>query len=78
MVSPLARPLLVPTERTVVLAAASDRITPLAHAERIGAHFGVPVTTFSGGHLLQVGRGDAFRAVGRMLEAAGIMSRRPE
>jgi pimeloyl-ACP methyl ester carboxylesterase len=78
VVSPLARPLLVPTERTVVLAAASDRITPLAHAERIGAHFGVPVTTFSGGHLLQVGRGDAFRAVGRMLEAAGIMSRRPE
>jgi pimeloyl-ACP methyl ester carboxylesterase len=76
VVSPLARPLLVSKDRTMVIAADADRITPLAHAERIASHFGVPVVRFPGGHLLQVGRSEAFRAVGRMLADAGLMRRR--
>ena len=67
IVSPLARPSLVPSDRVLVVAAESDRITPIAHAERLAAHFGAEVVRFDGGHLLQFGRGDAFRAIGRWL-----------
>jgi pimeloyl-ACP methyl ester carboxylesterase len=68
IVSPLARPSLVPSERVLVVAAESDRITPPAHAERLARHFGARIVRFEGGHLLQFGRGDAFRAVGRWLD----------
>lgn len=78
IVSPLARPSLVPKERVVVVGAEHDRVTPIAHAERIAAHFEVPLVRFPGGHLLQIGRGEGFRAVGKMLEDAGIMTRRPD
>lgn len=74
VVSPLARPSLVAKERMIVVGASADRITPIAHAERLAAHFGAPLHTFHGGHLLQFGRADAFREVRRMLERLGIMS----
>ena len=67
VVSPMSRPVRVPREGRLVVAGRADRITPIAHAERIAAHFDVPLTVFPGGHLLQLGRGGAFRAVGRML-----------
>jgi pimeloyl-ACP methyl ester carboxylesterase len=72
VVSPFARPSLVPPERVLVVGAEADRITPVAHAERIAAHLGVPLTRVSGGHLLQVWRRDAFRALRAMLQKNGI------
>ena len=73
VVSPLARPPLVPRDRLVVVAGEADRITTFAQAERLAAHFQVPVVAFPGGHLLQLGRAEAFRTVARMLGAAGLL-----
>jgi dienelactone hydrolase len=72
VVSPFARPSLLPPERVLVLAAAHDRITPKAHAERLAAHFGSRLVSFPGGHILQFGRGDAFREIGRFWRGLGL------
>jgi dienelactone hydrolase len=76
VVSPLARPPRVPRDRLLIVAGEADRITPLAHAQRLADHFGARLEPFPGGHLLQLGRSDAFRAVGRMLGEAGLLPRR--
>ncbi len=73
VVSPLARPLLVPRERVLILAAEADRVTPVAHAERLAAHFGVPLLRVSGGHLVQTWRLEGFRALRRMLQDTGVL-----
>lgn len=73
IVSPLARPLRVPRSRALVIAAENDRITPAAHARRIARHFDCEMMTIAGGHLLQLGRGDAYRALGALLEREGII-----
>jgi hypothetical protein len=75
IVSPFARPGLVPGERMVVVAARADRITPAAHAERLARHFGARLVEFHGGHLLQFGRSEAFREIGRHLERLGVLDR---
>jgi len=75
-VSPLARPSLVSADRMLVLAADGDKITPVEHARKLAEHFGAPLETFHGGHLLQFGRADAFRAAGRLLGRLGLLSRR--
>lgn len=75
-VSPFARPSRVPSDQVLILAASGDNITPVAHARRLADHFNAPLETFHGGHLLQFGRADAFRAVGRMLGRMGLFSRR--
>ncbi|HYP89425.1 MAG TPA: hypothetical protein VEQ59_14760 [Polyangiaceae bacterium] len=62
-VSPLSRPSLVPAERCLVVAAKADRVTPAAHARRLAIHLRAPLHSFYGGHLLQLGRGEAFDAV---------------
>ncbi len=67
IVSPLARPSLLPPNRMLVVAAHGDRITPISHAQRLAAHFGARMHRFEGGHLLQFGRGEAFRAIGRFI-----------
>lgn len=67
VVSPTARPSRVPPGRMRILAAEADRITPLHHAELLAAHFRAPLTRCRGGHILQVGLGDGFREVWRML-----------
>ncbi|HEY8076536.1 MAG TPA: hypothetical protein VIF62_20570, partial [Labilithrix sp.] len=74
VVSPLARPLAMPPSRALVVAAEHDRITPAAHATRIATHFGCELVTIPGGHLVQLGRSDAFRALARMLEREGIIT----
>lgn len=74
--SPLARPLRVPKARALVVAAEFDRVTPPAHAARIARHFGCELMTVGGGHLVQLGRGGAFRAVARLLEREGILAPR--
>lgn len=76
-VSPLARPLRLPSARALVVAAQHDRITPIAHATRIAEHFGCRMVTMGGGHLLQVGRSDAFRALASLLHEEGIVARDP-
>jgi pimeloyl-ACP methyl ester carboxylesterase len=72
VVSPFARKSLVPSERILVIGAEADRITPIAHAERIARHFDAPLHRFHGGHLLQFGRGDAFREVRKLWERIGV------
>jgi pimeloyl-ACP methyl ester carboxylesterase len=72
VVSPLARPSAISSERVLVLAAAHDHITPKVHAERLAEHFAAPLIVFPGGHLLQFGRGDAFREVGRLWRRLGF------
>jgi pimeloyl-ACP methyl ester carboxylesterase len=72
--SPLARPGLVPPERLLVIGAEADRITPIAHAEGLARHLGAPLHRLHGGHLLQLGRGDAFRAVRAMWQRLGIVA----
>lgn len=73
VVSPLARPLAIPRTRALVIAAENDQVTPLSHAMRIARHFGCEMRTVAGGHLVQIGRSEAFRALGQMLEREGIM-----
>jgi pimeloyl-ACP methyl ester carboxylesterase len=58
-VSPMARPVLVPSPGRKVIAGRVDRITPLSHASRIARHFGVEVDVFEGGHLIQWGKTQA-------------------
>ncbi len=76
VVSPLARPSRIDADRVLVLAAAGDRITPPTHARWLADHFGAPLTTFDGGHVLQFGRAQAFRAAGKMLGRLGLLSSR--
>ncbi len=73
VVSPLARSCLVPKERVLIVAAEADRVTPIAHAERLAAHFEVPLLRVHGGHLLQTWRATAFRAMKAMLRRNGIL-----
>ena len=64
-VSPMWRPSLVPAERMVVGGAHFDGVTRMHHAERLAAHFGCPLVTIKGAHLMQLGR----RAYWHELEA---------
>lgn len=74
IVSPVARPSLVPAHRALVIAAEHDRVTPVTHAGRIATHLGCATVTIPGGHLLQIGRAEAFRALAAMLEREGIIN----
>ena len=67
IVSPLQRKPAIDGKRVLVIGAKADRITPVEHARRLAHHFGAPLDTWHGGHLLQAGRSDAFRRVGRFL-----------
>lgn len=71
--APTTRPCLVPHRHRMIVAGHGDRITPPDQAERLRAHWGdCAIHWFPGGHLAQIGRGDAFRAVRRHLAAAGF------
>ncbi len=71
--SPLARPPRVKAEGRAVLVGARDRITPSRQGARIAAHFEVPLTEFRGGHLVQIGRGPAFRDTFEAFRTAGVL-----
>lgn len=73
--APTTRPARVPRDRLYVIAGKGDRITPPDHAEALARHWGVDVRWFQGGHLAQLGRGDAVRAVRRSLGAHGFAGR---
>src|SRR5262249_34905897 len=66
-VSPPARTPRIDPSRVIIAAAEGDRIAPIEHARALARHFGAELAVFHGGHILQLGRGEAFRAVGRML-----------
>ena len=71
--APTTRAPLVARERLMIVAGRGDQITPPDQAERLWRHWGeCAIHWFPGGHLAQVGRGDAFRAVRRHLRAAGF------
>ncbi|HEY5945849.1 MAG TPA: hypothetical protein VIV40_10175 [Kofleriaceae bacterium] len=73
--APTTRPPRVPRDRLYVIAGKGDRITPPDHALALAKHWGTEVLWFDGGHLAQVGRGDAQRVVRRSLGTHGFTGR---
>ncbi|HET8939723.1 MAG TPA: hypothetical protein VFN67_40065 [Polyangiales bacterium] len=69
-VSPLARPSLLPHGHSLVIAGESDLITGKPHSDKLVNHFNSAVSTFAGGHILQLGRDAAFDAVWELLDRA--------
>jgi pimeloyl-ACP methyl ester carboxylesterase len=72
VVSPLTRPSRVPREGAIVVGGEGDRITPLSHAKKLSSHLGAELVTFPGGHILQFGRAEGFRAIGDKLRGLGL------
>lgn len=72
--SPFARASRVDASAALVIAGEGDRITPLAHAERLQAHLGAELVTFAGGHIVQLGRREGFRALGKLLERRALFT----
>ena len=68
-VSPVHREPLIARERVLVIGAKADRITHFSHARRLAAHFHAPLGAWHGGHLWQLGRGQAFERVAELLRA---------
>ena len=64
---PLQRTPLVGGERMLVIGAKHDQIAPIEHARALASHFSAPLHTMRGGHLLQLGRADAFAKVDALL-----------
>lgn len=75
VVSPLHRTPRIPGERMLVVGARADRITPVVHARRLAHHFGAPLESWHGGHLLQFGRSEKFRRIGRLLDDLALTNR---
>lgn len=73
--TPTTRASRVPRERLYVIAGKGDRITPPDQAEALARHWDTEILWFDGGHLAQVGRGDALRTVRRSLGAHGFQGR---
>lgn len=74
--APLSRPVKLDRERLLIIAGRGDRITPPDQARKLAAHWGdPPVHWFPGGHLAQIGRGDAFRMIRRHLAELGYTAR---
>ena len=73
--APTTRPVRLPRERLFVIAGRGDRITPPDQAEALALHWGVEIEWFDGGHLAQVGRGDALRTVRKALGNLGLAGR---
>lgn len=76
-ISPVHRAPAIDSGRVLVVAARADRITPVSHARRLAGHFGAELDVWHGGHLLQFGRSDGFRRIGRKLGELGVTPARP-
>ncbi|MEM1349917.1 MAG: alpha/beta hydrolase family protein [Myxococcota bacterium] len=72
VVSPLARPLTLPSAHVLVVAGDVDHVTPKAHAEKLSRHFGARMTTFGGGHLLQFGLGSVLKRAAEEIMWPGV------
>jgi len=73
--TPTTRAPRIARDRLTIIAGKGDRITPPEQAERLHAHWGGDLHWFAGGHLAQVGRADALRAVRRKLDDLGLTRR---
>ncbi|MDB4958354.1 MAG: hypothetical protein JWO36_5923 [Myxococcales bacterium] len=73
--APTTREPRVPRDRLFVVAGRGDRITPPDQAEALAKHWVTEIVWFDGGHLAQVGRGDAMRIVRRKLGGFGFPGR---
>jgi pimeloyl-ACP methyl ester carboxylesterase len=73
--APTTRPPRVPPDARFVIAGKGDRITPPDQARTLAAHWHTDILWFDGGHLAQVGRGDALRTVRRALGALDLPGR---
>lgn len=72
VVSPFTRPPKIVPERTLVLGANNDQITPIHQATRIAAHLRAPLVRVDGGHLVQIGMGKGWRELGALLRKLKI------
>jgi pimeloyl-ACP methyl ester carboxylesterase len=73
--APTTRPPRVPAEARFVIAGKGDRITPPDQARALAAHWQSEILWFDGGHLAQLGRGEALRTVRRALGDLGFEGR---
>jgi pimeloyl-ACP methyl ester carboxylesterase len=73
MTSPLHRKLAIPASSVLVIGAEHDRITPIENARKLATHFHSKLETMHGGHLLQLGRNERFRSIGRFLTELGVV-----
>jgi pimeloyl-ACP methyl ester carboxylesterase len=76
IIAPLERAPLLGPDRVLVLSARGDRITPPEHAEWLARHFRGVHLTLPGGHVLQLGRREAFTAIAQRLALLGLIDRR--
>ena len=77
LVRPLARTPLIPGDKMLVAAARADRITVVdTHAHKLAEHFHAPTVTFTGSHLVQLGRATAFAEMARLLARQGALQPR--
>jgi pimeloyl-ACP methyl ester carboxylesterase len=74
--TPTTRPVQLPADRLFVIAGKADCICPPDQARRIARHWGTDLHWFPGGHVAQVGRGDAFRTVLTRLSALDLVNNR--
>lgn len=77
VVDPLARTPLVHGGRALVVGASFDRVTPASHARRIAEHLGCTLLEIPGGHLVQLGRHEAWDAFAALLAREGIVNTPP-
>lgn len=74
--APLRRSPVIAAERRMIVAGRGDGITPPSQAERLWEHWGRgAIHWFPGGHLAQLGRAEALRAVRRRLDALDLPGR---
>jgi len=76
--SPLSRPPLLPGNRVLVIGGENDQITPIDQAQKLARHFQCRLETMPGGHLVQLGRAEKFRMVGRFLDEIGVVDLRSD
>lgn len=71
--APLSRPPRLGREQLFIAAAEGDRITPPEQARQLWRHWNQPTAVWlKGGHLAQIDRGQAFRAMRRWLTDLGL------
>jgi pimeloyl-ACP methyl ester carboxylesterase len=74
--TPLERAPMLDPDRVLVLSSMGDRIAPPEHAERLARHFGGVHVPLPGGHVLQLGRREAFSAIAQRMALLGLIPKR--
>jgi pimeloyl-ACP methyl ester carboxylesterase len=73
MTSPLHRKLAISPNRVLVIGAERDQITPIENARKLATHFHCRLETMHGGHLVQLGRTERWKSIGRFLTELGVV-----